>query len=331
MKRNLLNFAFRLIFSIIVLVVLFNVVDTESLVESLKKVQLFYVFLAALFYIGFIITWGLRWHLLLRDAGIDIHFIETVKTLLIGFTVALFLPSVVGSDVGRVYDMARTREQKVAIVSTVFMDRLLGLVTIVITAVVAILFTGTQFVTENIIFAIVGLAIATLIGWFVFFNKGVMQSFRWVLRLPLVNRFESTLVELYQIAHKFQQNPRSFATLMSVSILSAVLEVMSVVMLTYALGVTISPVYHFIFVPIIWVILVAPISIGGLGVRETAFAFFFTQAGMVTSDAVVLSFLYYFLSVAAGIVGGIITTLSYLVSSKASQTDIETVPEILSE
>jgi uncharacterized membrane protein YbhN (UPF0104 family) len=102
---------------------------------------------------------------------------------------------------------------------------------------------------------------------------------------------------------------------MIVSVISSVFELIAVTMLAYSIGTVINPVYYFIFVPIIWVILAIPISIGGLGVRETVFAFFFTQVGMTTTDAFALSLLYYSLSVIAGILGASLQTLTYLATS----------------
>ena len=58
--------------------------------------------------------------------------------------------------------------------------------------------------------------------------------------------------------------------------------------------------------PLIWVIVTVPVSISGLGLREGAFAFFFTQVGVSSADAVAMSLLYYFYNVIVGGLGGIL-------------------------
>ena len=72
-----------------------------------------------------------------------------------------------------------------------------------------------------------------------------------------------------------------------------------------ALGIEIEPLYFFIFMPLIWVIITVPISISGLGLREGAFVFFFTQVGVSSADAVAISLLYYFYNVIVGGIGGL--------------------------
>ena len=77
-----------------------------------------------------------------------------------------------------------------------------------------------------------------------------------------------------------------------------------------ALGLDLPLAYYMIFVPITSLVLVLPISFAGLGVREGAYVFLFTQAGAVPEVALSMSLLVYVLgTVVPGLIGGIIYVL----------------------
>jgi len=312
MNKKVLGLALRIAVSVGLMAFLLYFVDTAALIDNFRNVKLPFLFLAAIFYGGHALTWGWRWNMLLRDAGVEVSILQTTKTVLLGFAVQLFFPSVVGSDIGRVYDMARDREQKVKIVSTVFMDRLIGLITIVATACIAIAVVGSQYLNGGIFIAIIGAAAVMVAGWLVFFNKRFVKVLDWFLKFPLVNRFADSIRELYDTIYGFQSKRKLFLGALMVSVLTTLFELLAIIALAYALDAVVPLVYFFLFVPIIWVILVLPVSIGGLGLREGVFAFFFSQVGMTEENAFALSLLYYSLTAVAGLVGGIFPAINLI-------------------
>jgi hypothetical protein len=243
---------------------------------------------------------------LLLGAGEDVAFGNVFVTSLFGLFMSLFLPSVVGMDVGRMHELSRLRENKIGVVSTVLLDRLVGLISLVITAMIALIIAGYQYVGAEVIYVVVGSAVLMAIAWLLFFNRKVMRHFRWVLELPVIQHFYETFEDLYTALHELQHQRRLLGATLLTSMVMVILEVSSVVLVARAIDVTINPVYFFIFMPLIWVIIAIPISIGGLGVREAVFVSFFTQVGMTAAQAILISLLYYSFTLIAGAVGGLI-------------------------
>jgi hypothetical protein len=62
---------------------------------------------------------------------------------------------------------------------------------------------------------------------------------------------------------------------------------------------------YFIYIPLITAIAVLPISVLGVGIREGAFVFFFTQAGVLKAQALSLSLLLFSQSLLMALIGGI--------------------------
>jgi uncharacterized membrane protein YbhN (UPF0104 family) len=98
-------------------------------------------------------------------------------------------------------------------------------------------------------------------------------------------------------------------TLGAVLILSALfqaVDIFVVYLLAQSLGLGISLDRFFAVIPLVYMITVLPISLGGLGVREGALVVLLAQFGVAASDAVTLSFLVYLSRVAVAFIGGIV-------------------------
>ena len=85
--------------------------------------------LAAVLGIAVVFAFGiLRWWLLLRSQGIKITFRETVAVSFIGYFWNMVMPGAVGGDLVKAYYVARRRPGKrIEAVSTIALDRLIGL------------------------------------------------------------------------------------------------------------------------------------------------------------------------------------------------------------
>lgn len=305
MNRQRLTLFIRLGLSVVLIGLLFSLIDRRHFVEHLRSLDVSYFLIGLLCYIISVVLWSVRWYLFIRATGEPATLWRVFKTTITGIFFSMFLPTLVGTDLGRMYEMARDRDDKVGVVSTVLLDRLMGLLTLVLIALVALLF-GYEFVGDGSIpLTIVITTILMVVGWLLFFNRDLMRSFLWVFQLPAVKQLEPTLRSLYNALHHLQSQPRLLISTLFVSILNNFFEILCVIFIARALDVHAEPVYFFLFMPLIWLITTIPISIGGLGLREGVFAFFFNQIGVSSEEAVAMSLLYYGCSVVVGFAGGL--------------------------
>ena len=84
----------------------------------------------------------------------------------------------------------------------------------------------------------------------------------------------------------------------------------SVYFIALALGVRINFIYFLIFLPIIGAITLIPISLGGLGLRESLFVVYFAKAGVIKQLALAMSLLSFSFVVVYGAIGGLIYVLT---------------------
>jgi hypothetical protein len=228
-----------------------------------------------------------------------------------------FLPTPVGGDLARMYEISRRSGiAGTHSVSTVLLDRLVGLISLALTALLALI-VGYHYIAEQAVtVSVLGTFLGLTLAWWLFFNPKFLGHFRWVFSLPLVNRTEVRACRLYRSLHVFYARPRLLVYTVLVSLVAQAVEILSVVLIARSLDIHASPVYFFIFLPIIWIVTMLPFSIGGLGLREGAFAFFFGLIGVSSSEAIAMSLLVYSCLICTGGLGGLIflqgTVLDFL-------------------
>ena len=83
---------------------------------------------------------------------------------------------------------------------------------------------------------------------------------------------------------------------------------------TLALGIEVSFGLLLVIIPLIYLTEALPISINGLGVRESAFAFFFAMNGLTVEEGIAVSLLIVAERYLLGILGGSLLLASVIAS-----------------
>ena len=110
-----------------------------------------------------------------------------------------------------------------------------------------------------------------------------------------------------KILVSFRNYRRNAGILTVILLLSSLFQLNLVVInkvYTVALGLEIDFSILMVIIPLIYLTEVLPISINGLGVRESAFAFFFVQIGLTVGDALAVSVLIVGMRYLVGLLGG---------------------------
>ncbi|MEA3345648.1 MAG: lysylphosphatidylglycerol synthase transmembrane domain-containing protein [Chloroflexota bacterium] len=298
MKNRLLNLL-KIGLSLGLLVLLFTHIGIGKAVQAIRGMDL-RAFAATflLFMLGILVR-AYRWQGLLEAVQLRSPLRRLVVLYLVGSFFNTFMPTGVGGDVIRVYELARDSKRTPESVGTVFVDRLSGLLVLFGLALVALPFSS-RLITTELRLAILAIAGGGILAAWLLFQRSWAE---WVLRkFPLGDRLRGKVMELYRAVHICGTG--AIGRALGVSLLFNLLLIAIVVLLALGLDIQVSLWYFPLFVPLISFSLVLPISISGLGVRETAFVLLFGQAGVEQPKALALSLAFYGLTIATGLVGG---------------------------
>ena len=91
------------------------------------------------------------------------------------------------------------------------------------------------------------------------------------------------------------------------------------IIMTWALDIDVPAVAMFIIVPIATILMLVPVSINGIGVREAIFGFLFGIYGVTTELSVAFSWIALGMLLIQGVVGGIVFVLRRVPQTQAEQ------------
>lgn len=258
----------------------------------------------AVFVVSNIAGW-LQWHVLLSASGIRAGQARTFGFYNIGLFFNNFLPANIGGDAVKVYDVTRLGAGVYQVIAVTLLDRLLGVFSLCLLAIVADVFLIAREPSPYAYYlALFAACMLPAAGFY--FVRPLGNAFRRaVLRvrpLALDRRITSVLDHL----SPFKGRRGLVARLVAFSLLIQMLRVLTHVLVGMAMGVTVDRMVlfqFFVFVPILSLAMIPPITINGLGIREGLGIILFAQAGIGRTDAFAMEFVTYIISVLASLVG----------------------------
>lgn len=251
-----------------------------------------------------------RWMIILKSFGIRPGFLELVRIAYIGFFFNFFLPTGVGGDLFRAYYLAKREScgMSRALVS-IALERSAGMG--------ALLFLGlgasavTQYEFQGILLLHVFLVITAI---YVLANLAVFHPRLHRLMMKILRRLKrdelAEKVELVsQGMRSLRGSPRALMQSMGISLIVQVLAIMVVWLSALAIRLDIPFGVFLIFVPIVNISIMLPISINGVGIRENLYELLFQPLGVAASMSVSISLLSYLAFLIAGLPGGIVYSM----------------------
>jgi len=272
----------------------FAKIDLKLVSAQLGAANLWLVLAAlALFEVAIIIN-GVKWQVLLRAQGVRVPFGALLQFLFTGFFFNNFLPANVGGDVIRGYGLARYTDRAADAAVSVIVDRIIGLIAYMSSAFVAAIVVanlrggqGLQRLEWVAFVALLALlvAFATLLSRRVRAIMSRLFTSRWLSPLaPLWNRISGAFD-----AYRFQY--RALALAFGLGLLGIVCTTFVNWLLSQSMGGLMPLTTILLLNPLIALVLMLPISIGGIGVSQAAYPFFYGLAGVPPSHALAVSLL----------------------------------------
>ncbi len=241
---------------------------------------------------------AVQWNFLLGFHGIRLGFSGTVARYFMGLFFNYLLPGFVGGDVIRVYKTATISGQGTQSFTSTLADRVIGLFVLVLFSLAAFVFLPSGPANRALPVAVfMFLMLSGFIALFAFKSFGSLLKRMFGRLMP--QSFGEKLSAVYGEMHGLTRSP---LTLLTVFVLSCTIQITRIgvhYLCAQAVGIELSFAWFALFVPVIEIISSLPISLGGVGVRETIAFMLFSAVGV--DKSVVVS--YTLLATAAGFTG----------------------------
>jgi uncharacterized protein (TIRG00374 family) len=230
-----------------------------------------------------------------------------VRIFFVSTFLGTFLPSV-GGDAVRAYGIAKLNMRGEDAVASVFMDRMLGIASLLLMALVG-LTLARDLASNWVIIASLGLAgLACLVTLILVFSQRADAATSMILtRLPAAVQHSGR--RLLESVQRYAAHHAQLAKVLVCSVAVQVIRILQAYYLGRGLGIDASLGTYFAFLPLILLVMLLPVTISGLGTGQAAFLWFFARAGVPAAAAVALSVLFIGLGIVGNLPGGILYAL----------------------
>jgi len=265
--------------------------DISTIYSILRRVNgLYFGSALCAFLVGLLIlTW--RWKLLLQTLDIRPGYPKLLVFYFIGYFFNNFLPTTIGGDISRAYNVARLSDRRAESVGIVLFERMLGLIATLSLAAFSLFWVLQHFHTLRIVYVTVTMLILVGLGFGLVLNprffRRIVQVFEKIEFFDLGNRLNRVLNSI----HVFRAHKARIGITYLFSLCSQIVFIFMNYLLARSLNLEqVSFQFLFLVIPVAFLLGLLP-SINGLGVRDSGYVFLLTRVGLTPAEALSLSFL----------------------------------------
>ena len=235
-----------------------------------------------------------RWQLLAALLKVHGRYREFLAYTFVGMFTNLFVPGLLAGDAARSVYLGRRHGRMGEAIASVVADRIVGLVGLFWLAAFTAIFLNFAPIPSSVITPTVAVGAIAFAGF---------------LAAPLVARLIHLMPRPVRraggIVAPYLHHPLTLIPAIALSIALQVTLAVGQYILAAGLGLT-APLSLFVLcVPIANVFASLPLTLNGLGIRESAYLLLFGMAGMRKEDAIALGLLWFAVTLAGGLTGAI--------------------------
>jgi hypothetical protein len=250
-----------------------------------------------------------KWNLLLKARGLVLPFVEVVKGYYIGTFWGIVLPSSLGGDAVRVYRTSSLTKAPEGILSSVVMERVLGLLsTLIMVGAGAAIYVWYLGRADWTMFVGMVALLAVGLGLFWLSLQGSVAGRFGLGTGSPDSGWRRRLAGLFSAYQAYRHSPEVIARFIILSLGEQCVPVVCMFLMSLALGLSVSLQAFFAVTPLIMGLSRIPISFDGYGVREGLYVYTLSQIGVPAGDALLVGFL-------AHVIGNVALLPGYLWSA----------------
>lgn len=306
------NIYIRITFSILIIVLIIShpKIDLKNIIIIVSKLDIKYLLPVLILRFLGILLLSLRLKYVLSIKNLNYNPFKLIKLYFLGKFYNQFLPSGYGGDIVKGYLLSKDQTKKIQAFLAVFVDRLIGLSSqLTICFIVAVAAYKYIEFLGNSSYIFIVLPVIFFVFLYLFSIRSIVVNFGFILNLLKFRRVNAKIKEFYYTLISFKDNAKMLIISFIISLFIQFLFYIGYYFLSLSLNLDINIRYFFIFTPIIFIIAIIPLSISGIGIRESGYIFFFTKVGATANQAFSLSILILTIFLIEGLIGGIINLL----------------------
>ena len=305
--RRMLIQLLKVVASVGLIAFLFYKLSPANLLAQLRSVRPGLLAVSTAVFFVSVVMGAYQWHRLLRAGGIDLTFGKTFEVYFVGIFFNNFLPAGVGGDVMKIYDVTKVGHDPHLVFAVTVLDRVIGIAGLCVLALAAsFMLLGGPGLDNLPVYIVVFIGcVAPLLA--LILNRRLSRAVRGLFCKISFGGLGGRFDIVFRHLGGYRKLRPLLAQLTGLAMAVQFLRVVTHILVGQSLGLSFTPanfLQFFVFVPLLGLLMILPISINGLGVREGAGILLFTQIGFSNGQALLMELITYAIMVVVSLLGG---------------------------
>jgi len=298
--------------------------DFASIIDILKHISIPLLLLSASTHVFGIWITAVRWQALLRTQNVNLSVRYLTSTVLIGFFFNNFLPTSVGGDVYRAYDIKNKGKLPIgSSLSVIVVERFSGIISAVCYLIIALFLGFTAIGTQSIIIPIIIFFVIVVIGALLILHPSVLRIDKLIKKIRFLSKIRESLTNVYHTFLSFKKYKLVLAKVLLFSFSLQFAVILNYFFAARSLGIDLGLTAYIFIVPIVATISMIPISLGGIGIRENTLVFILVSMGVLNEEAAMCSLILFLMLIIIGAIGGITYIIRPFLSKDRQEPKLE--------
>lgn len=259
-------------------------IELEKFHAIVANANVILLMLAIALQVSSVFVASFRWLLISKNLNFKESFSIYVKSYFKGFFFNQVLPGSISGDAIKIYDFIIKKYSKVDCFYSVFVDRIIGFVGLMLLSLMSNLIFYDIF-PAFIFYVIISISALGLFCFCCLF---------YFCKLTFASRIKLT-VYLYKISQKLNAQYPNKATLLlqiGLSMLVHLLSILVIYSIASSVSIDLDFYYYLVVMPSVFLLLIVPLSLAGWGIREGAMVYLFAIVGVTKEAALAISIIY---------------------------------------
>jgi len=289
-KKLFIN-GFKILFTILLLFLVFQSVDLSKIRDNLKTLNIALLLpIVAIFWIGQLIC-SERWRIFAASLGLKGTYRSFVQMYFVGMFFNIGLPTLVGGDIIKAFIVSRKNGKKFQLgLASVVQDRGAGLISLLAYGSAAIMLCPLSWKGFSlwIAYLLAWTAIAVLL-WLVVKGPRIFQRFTETQNPNFIKRIFQSIAELHEAIDFSRLSSKAALGIALYSFIYSGIILWAYQLVTVAAGHPVGVIPFFALVPLINLAAMLPITPSGLGVREWLYVEALSLVGVAREQGLIIS------------------------------------------
>lgn len=250
--------------AVLLIYLFYYLVDFRNLIQVIKSADSFYIFVSVIFFLLSVFAAAYRWQYVVTLKQKHLSYKSSLREYFIGMFFNNFLPGSIGGDVVRIVGVSSEIGSKEVALSSVFIERIIGLISLV-----AIGLSGFLFLNINTDQGYTGISIIILTTLifvlFTIINPNANSALCEILETYLPKKFSNNIILYLKDFSEYSNSPYKLLIVFLISLIFKVFDGLFLFFIFKSLSIELTYAHAIAMFSIINVIKMVPISLNGLG------------------------------------------------------------------